>query len=490
MYVVMVAAECSPVAKVGGLADVVFGLAREAELRGHAVEVILPKYDCMRYDQIWDLHPSYHDLWVPWYGGAIHTTVWFGFVHGRKCYFVDPHSRDSFFNRRRYYGHDDDPMRFAFFCKAALEFLLKSGKRPDVIHTHDWQTALVPPLLFEMYARGGMHRQRVVHTIHNFKHQGIVSEEILWATGLGRPEHFFAKDRMGDDFNPTAMNLTKGAILYSNFVTTVSPRHAWETRFTEQGFGLGHALHCHQSKYGGVLNGIDYDTWNPQTDWHIPHHYDAREPQAKYGNKEALRDRLWIRKEYKPIISYVGRLDPQKGVHLIRHALFHAIGNGAQFVLLGESPDSAINDYFFHLKYHLNDNPDCHLELRFDEDLSHLVYAGSDMVIVPSLYEPCGLTQMIGLRYGAVPIVRSVGGLADSVDDRDYGWKPSHERNGYVFHDADYGGVMSAMNRAIGLWYDYPHEWRRLMQQGMYYDYSWNYPGHHYMNIYDYVRDK
>lgn len=490
MFIVQIAPECGPVAKVGGLADVVFGLSRELELRGHAVEIILPKYDCMRYDQIWGLSEAYRDLWVPWYGGAVRTTVWFGFVHGRKCFFIEPHSGDNFFNRGCFYGNWDDQMRFAFFSKAALEFLLKSDKRPEIIHTHDWQTALVPVLLYEMYAHGGMHRQRVVHTIHNFRHQGLVGNEILTATGLKRPEYYFPKERLGDDFNPFALNLTKGAILYSNFITTVSPRHAWEARFTEQGFGLGGPLSYQQAKFGGVLNGVDYEAYNPQIDRLIPCHYSADDPQPKYGNKDALRDRLWLRKEYKPLIAYVGRLDSQKGVHLIRHALFHALGNGAQFVLLGNSPESAIQDHFGHLKHHLNDNPDCHLELRFDEELAHLIYAGSDMVIVPSLYEPCGLTQMIGLRYGSVPIVRAVGGLADTVHDRDFSYRPYHERNGYVFEHADYSGVMSAMNRAIGLWYDYPSEWRQLMQQGMRYDYSWNFPGHHYVNIYDYVRDK
>ena len=490
MFIVMIAPECSPVAKVGGLADVVFGLSRELELRGHAVEIILPKYDCMRHDQVWGLTVAHQDLWVPWYGGAIHCTVWFGFVHGRKCFFIEPHSQDNFFNRGSCYGHRDDPMRFAFFSKAAMEFLLKSNKRPDVIHTHDWQTALVPVLLYEIYAKAGMPCQRVVHTIHNFKHQGIVGGEILTATGLCRPEYYFRRERLGDDFNSTALNLTKGAVLYSNFVTTVSPRHACEARFTEQGFGMEGPLSYQHSKFGGVLNGVDYDVWNPQTDRFIPGHYDANDPQAKYRNKEALRDRLWLRKDYKPIISFVGRLDPQKGVHLIRHAMFHALGNGAQFVLLGESPDSGIRDHFWQLKQHLNDHPDCHLELRFDEELSHLIYAGSDMVIVPSLFEPCGLTQMIGLRYGAVPIVRAIGGLADTVHDRDFSYRPWWERNGYVFDHADYEGVMSAMNRAIGLWYNYPSEWRNLMQQGMRYDYSWNYPGHHYVNIYEYVRHK
>ena len=179
MFIVMVASECVPVAKVGGLGDVVFGLSRELEMRGHAVEIILPKYDCMRYDHIWGLQVTYQDLWVPWFDHQIHCSVWFGFVHGRKCFFIEPHSPDNFFNRGAYYGFPDEHMRFAFFSKAALEFLHKSGKRPDVIHTHDWQTGLLPVMLFEMYQQQGMANCRVCHTIHNFKHQGIAGENVL-----------------------------------------------------------------------------------------------------------------------------------------------------------------------------------------------------------------------------------------------------------------------------------------------------------------------
>ena len=151
MFVVMVASECALVAQAGGLGDVVFGLGRELELRGNAVEIILPKYDCLRYDRIYGLHPVYEDLWVPWFGGAVHCTVYFGFVEGRKCFFIEPHSPERFFERGHIYGSHDDTDRFAFFSKAALEFMLKSGKRPDIIHCHDWQTALVPVLLFDMY---------------------------------------------------------------------------------------------------------------------------------------------------------------------------------------------------------------------------------------------------------------------------------------------------------------------------------------------------
>jgi starch synthase len=490
VFVVMVATECAPVTQAGGLGEVVNGLSRELEWRGHAVDVILPKYDCLRYDQIHLLGVAYQDLWVPWYSGAVHCTVWFGFVHGRRCYFIDPHSRDDFFNRGRVYGADDDAVRFAFFCKAAMEFMLKTARRPDVIHCHDWQTALVPVLLFEMYRHGGMADQRVCFTIHNFGHQGVAGEDLLRATGLARPEHFLHYDRLGDNFNGSAINLMKGGIVYSNFVTTVSPRHAWEARYTDQQNGLGHTLHIHAQKFGAVLNGVDYDVWNPEVDRFIPARYTADSLDGKYVNKEALRRRLWLREGFKPIVAYVGRIDRQKGVHLIHHAIFYALDRGCQFVLLGCSPDPAVTAHLWHLKHHLNDHPDCHLEIGYEESLAHLVYAGADMIVMPSMFEPCGLTQMIALKYGTIPIVRAVGGLVDTVFDRDWADQPPHERNGYVFHQADNPGLESAMSRAIGLWYDYPWDFRLLMMNGMRQDHSWARPGSDYVNIYEYIRHR
>jgi starch synthase len=490
MYIVMVTPECAPVAKVGGLGDVVFGLSREMEVRGHSVEIILPKYDCMRYDQIYGLQESYRDLWVPFYGQWVHCSVYFGFVHGRKCFFIDPHSDRQFFNRGIYYGSNDDPERFAFFSRAALEFMLKSGKHPEVIHCHDWQTALVPVLLYEIYQNLGMTHPRVCFTMHNLKHQGVTGEFILRATGLNRPEYYFHYDRLRDNFNPRALNLMKGGIVYSNFVTTVSPHYAWEIQNTSLGYGLQHTLGTHGVKFGGVLNGIDYDVWNPETDWHIPHRYTVDKIEGKYGDKEALRNRLWLRQDYKPVVSYIGRLDHQKGVNLIRHAIFYSLGHGCQFVLLGSSPEHGISEYFWQLKGHLNENPDCHLEIGYNEELAHLIYAGSDMMVLPSIFEPCGLTQMIAMKYGTVPVVRNTGGLSDTVFDADYAPRPYHERNGYVFNDANYEGLESALGRAIGMWYNYPQYFRELMANGMRYDYSWNWPGQHYQNIYEHIREK
>lgn len=491
MYIVQIAAECAPVVKAGGLGDVVYGLSRELSLQGHTVEIILPKYDCMRYDHIWGLHEAYQDLLVPWYDGVIRCTVDCGWVHGQLCFFIEPQSEDNFFNRGTYYGCKDDNMRFAFFSKAALEFLLRTNKRPDILHCHDWQTGLVPVLLYEIYKWHGMTNQRVCYTIHNFKHQGIAGAEMLTATGLNNESYYFEYDRLRDNFNPFVLNFMKGGIVYSNFVTTVSPHHAWEAHHGELGYGLGHTLHLHQHKFSGILNGIDYEFWNPESDRYLSVHYSKDDLTGKAANKKALQKHLWLEVENKPLIAYIGRLDDQKGMHLVHHAMYYALQRNAQFILLGSATEPGINQWFWHEKNLLNENPNVHLELSFNEELSHLIYAGADLIVVPSNFEPCGLTQMIGFKYGTVPIVRGVGGLVNTVFDRDYDQtRLPEERNGYVFYQTDDSALESAMDRAIGLWENFPDEFQKLIVQGMNYDYSWNHPAKDYLEIYEFIRHK
>jgi starch synthase len=482
----MIATECAPAAKVGGLGDVVSGLSREIAQRGNAVEVILPKYDCMRYDRIFGLAKCFSDLRVPFYDQSIPCDVYFGFVDGVKCFFIDPHSPHNFFNRGRFYcDHDGD--RFVFFCRAALEFLLKTNKHPDVIHCHDWQTGLVPVLLYEMYQRFGLGHSRACYTLHNVAHQGRYDEQILRQAGLN-PSALMTPDRLLDDRAPGCVNLMKGGIVYSNFVTTVSPTYGQEIRSTHLGMGLQRILNVHQQKLGGIINGIDYNVWNPEVDPHIAKRYSASTLEDKYANKEALRDRLWLRHGFKPLAAFVGRLDYQKGVNLLLDAVPYCLEHGCQVVLLGSSPHSAVNDAFWRLKHRFNDHPDCHIEIGYNEELAHLIYAGADLLLVPSEYEPCGLAQLIGLKYGAVPIVRNTGGLADTVFDADYAHQPYRERNGYVFNDCNWTGFESALRRAIGLWFVHPKYFRELMLNGMRSDWSWNRSGQDYVNIYHHIK--
>ncbi len=488
MYIVQIASECAPVIKAGGLGDVVYGLSQELEAQGHTVELILPKYDCMRYDNIWGLHDAYRELSVPWNGAAVHCSVYCGWVHGRVCFFIETHDLANSFNRGRVYGESDDPMRFALFSKAAMEFLLQSNKRPDVLHCHDWQTGLIPVMLYEMYQYYGMDHLRACYTIHNFKHQGIAGPEVLAATGLNRPDYYYQPDKLRDNYN-NAINFMKGGIVYANNVNTVSPHHAWEARFSEVGCGLQATLEQHQGKFGGILNGINYDMWSPQEDKHITAPYCAEDLSGKALCKKALRERLLMRDSDKPIVCFIGRLDQQKGVHLVHHSIYWALSQRAQFVLLGSATESSINDMFWREKHHLNDNPDVHLELGFNEELAHMIYAGADIIVVPSNYEPCGLTQVISLKYGNVPVVRGVGGLINTVFDWDYDENlPEEKRNGFVFFQSDTPGLESGLQRAIDLWYKNQPKFQQLQAQGMSYDYSWKDPAKKYVEVYEHIR--
>lgn len=486
MHIIMVASECAPVAKAGGLGDVVHGLSRELSLRRHQVQVVLPKYDCLRHDRIFELHKAYANLWVPYYDQVVHCDVYRGSADGLDCFLIDAHSPQGFFERGRLYGDDDDAERFAFFSRAAMEFLYKANIQPDIIHCHDWQTGLVPVLLYEIYEPLGMRHPRVCYTLHNVGHQGITGEQVIHQVGLDYYRVMMGP-RLLEPSRGSAVNLMKGGIVYANFVTTVSPHYAGEILTTDLGRGLQNTLQTHREKFGGILNGVDYDVWNPELDRHIAAHYTPESLPEKAKNKAALRQRLMLQDARRPLVAVISRLDPQKGVDLIMHAVHYSLANGCQFVLLGASPDPAIGEELGRFKAQLNDNPDCHLELGYDEDLSHQVYAGADMVVMPSVYEPCGLTQMIAMKYATVPIVRRTGGLADTVFDANYSERGFHERNGYVFNDYTADGLESAMRRAIGLWYKHPEYFRQLRINGMRYDYSWNQPGQHYLNVYHHI---
>jgi starch synthase len=487
MYIAMVSAECAPVAKAGGLGDFVHGLARELAARGHEVEVILPKYDVLRYGQIEGLRKEVRDLWVPFHAEWLHCDVECGEVDGIRCWFIDPHSPQSFFARGAIYGEPDDAVRFAFFCRAALEFLLKSGRQPDLIHCHDWQTGLVPVLLWEMYQGLGLTHPRVCYTLHNLGYQGVTDTGVLYQVGLD-PRRLMTPERLSDPANPRAVNLMKGGIVYANSVTTVSPRYAWEIQDSEQGMGLQPVLRTHSGKFAGVLNGIDYATWNPLLDTHIAQHYGPESLPGKARNKAELRRRLGLQEADKPVVAVVSRLDAQKGVDLLRHGLNYALSQGSQAVLLGSAQDPAIDAPFRRLKDKTDGNPDCHLELAYDEELAHQIYAGADIILIPSVYEPCGLTQMIAMKYGVVPVVRRVGGLADTVFDANFSDRPFAERNGFVFDHLTPEGLESALSRAIGLWFQHPKYFRELRLNGMRADYSWARPAERYLDIYRRLR--
>lgn len=487
MYIAMVSAECGPIAKAGGLGDFVQGLSHDLIARGEQVELFLPYYDLLRTESILDLHELQSDLQIPFHGERLSCRILGGVADGIPCCLVDPRSEHGFFRRGRIYGEHDDAVRFAVFCSAVLEFIAGSGRRPDVLHCQDWQTALVPVLLEHLPAERGLAATRVCYTLHNVGYQGQVPASILAQVGLD-PASLLVPELLLDPAGGDTANLMKGGILYADFVNTVSPRYAWEIQNTDQGMGLQPLLQEQAHKFGGILNGIDSRVWGPETDRLIPVNYGPASLPLKAANRKVLRHRLGLAEVDKPIFGIVSRLDRQKGVDLILHGIQYALDSGAQVVLLGSALEPEIDARFQRLKQATAEGHDCRIELLYDEALAHLIFAGSDLTLVPSLYEPCGLTQLIAMKYGVVPIVRRVGGLADTVFDANYSDKSFKSRNGYLFDDPTPSALEGAMQRALALWQRYPEYFRQLRVNGMRGDYSWRESGARYLELYQGLR--
>ncbi|XP_027345236.1 probable starch synthase 4, chloroplastic/amyloplastic isoform X2 [Abrus precatorius] len=480
LYVVHIAAEMAPVAKVGGLGDVISGLGKALRKKGHLVEIVLPKYDCMQYDRIRDLRAL--DVQIESYfdGQLFKNKIWVGTIEGLPVYFIEPHHPDKFFWRGKFYGEHDDFRRFSFFSRAALEFLLRAGKKPDIIHCHDWQTAFIAPLYWDIYAPKGLNSARICFTCHNFEYQGTAAASELELCGLDT-HNLNRPDRMQDNSSHDRVNSVKGGIVFSNIVTTVSPTYA-----QEGGQGLHSTLSAHSKKFIGVLNGIDTDAWNPAMDTFLPVQYNANDLQGKAENKEALRRSLGLSSAdvRRPLVGSITRLVPQKGVHLIRHAIYLTLELGGQFVLLGSSPVPHIQREFEGIANQFQNHDHIRLILKYDESLSHTIYAASDMFIIPSIFEPCGLTQMISMRYGAIPIARKTGGLNDSVFDVDDDTIPPQFRNGFTFVNADEQGLNGALVRAFNLYRNNPESWKQLVQKDMNIDFSWESSAAQYEELY------
>ncbi|XP_023635661.1 probable starch synthase 4, chloroplastic/amyloplastic [Capsella rubella] len=485
LYVVHIAAEMAPVAKVGGLGDVVAGLGKALQRRGHLVEIILPKYDCMQYDRVRDLRAldtvveSYFD------GKLYKNKIWIGTVEGLPVHFIEPQHPSKFFWRGQFYGEQDDFRRFSYFSRAALELLLQSGKKPDIIHCHDWQTAFVAPLYWDLYAPKGLDSARICFTCHNFEYQGTASASELGSCGLD-VNQLNRPDRMQDHSSGDRVNPVKGAIIFSNIVTTVSPTYAQEVRTAEGGKGLHSTLNFHSKKFMGILNGIDTDSWNPATDPFLKAQFNAKDLQGKEENKYALRKQLGLSsaESRRPLVGCITRLVPQKGVHLIRHAIYRTLELGGQFVLLGSSPVPHIQREFEGIEQQFKSHDHVRLLLKYDEALSHTIYAASDLFIIPSIFEPCGLTQMIAMRYGSIPIARKTGGLNDSVFDIDDDTIPTQFQNGFTFQTADEQAFNYALERAFNHYKKDGDKWMKLIEKVMSIDFSWGSSATQYEELY------
>ncbi|KAF8031437.1 hypothetical protein BT93_D0599 [Corymbia citriodora subsp. variegata] len=448
MHIVHIAVEMAPIAKVGGLGDVVTSLSRAVQELNHNVDIVLPKYDCLNLTNVKDFqfHRSYG-----W--GGTEIKVWHGKVEGVSVYFLEP--QNGFFWRGCIYGCNNDGERFGFFCHAALEFLHQSGFHPDIIHCHDWSSAPVSWLFKDHYKQYGLSKARTVFTIHNLE---------------------FGAD------------LIRKAMAYTDKATTVSNTYSKE-------ISGNRVIAPHLFKFHGILNGIDPDIWDPYKDKFIPIPYTPENVvEGKRATKEALQQRLGLKKADLPLVGVITRLTHQKGIHLIKHAIWRTLERNGQVILLGSAPDPRIQNDFVNLanQLHSSHGDRARLCLTYDEPLSHLIYAGADFILVPSIFEPCGLTQLTAMRYGSIPVVRKTGGLYDTVFDVDHDKERAQaqglEPNGFNFDGADSAGIDYALNRALSAWYDGRDWFNSLCKTVMEQDWSWNRPALDYMELYHAAR--
>jgi starch synthase len=470
MRIMHVAAELAPIAKVGGLGDVTYGLAMAQKELGHHVSVILPRYDVLQSAYISEISiVSKHLIWN-YYHVDHHHNVWSGKIDDLDVLLVDTLNPSDFFDRGRIYGCADDIIRFLYFSRTVVEFLKTLKEMPDVLHVHDWQSAAVVPLVKQMNLSC-----KVVFTVHNMEYQGRCSPKEAESIGLQNIEKY------RDNVYPEAINVLKSALLEADQVSTVSPSYAQETFKSSQGMGMESTLNEIKGKYRGILNGIDSTYWNPSHDDFLPRHFSEKSLfRGKQMAKDLLRKRLKLALNNKPLIVNIGRLVPQKGVELIRHALHYTIENGGQFILQGTSPIDQIKRDFLNLKESLADHPDVHMELHLEEELTHMIYAAADFFLVPSKFEPCGLTQLIALKYGAIPIVRKTGGLQDTVQDID-----THPKgNGIVFEEESTQSLEAALKRAFTLWNEEKDRFQKLQLQGARSNFGWEKPAKEYLKLY------
>jgi starch synthase len=471
LRVLLCTSEAVPFAKTGGLADVAGSLPPALAKLGHDVRLALPKYAAIDTDKI-ESQPVGGSSDIELGGRAVEVRFEVSdAIDGVPTYLVDC---PVFFAREGLYGHPDDAERFALFCRAVLRFVEEDGWQPDVIHCNDWQTALIPVLLKTMYAKhSALSRIGTLHTIHNLAYQGLFDAPVMGAVGLDqslfslRGLEFYGK-----------VNFLKGGLVFADLLNTVSKKYAEEIQKKEFGERLEGLLTERRQDLYGILNGIDYEVWDPSTDRLLEANYDSDGLDGKAASKSALQRecRLPERPDV-PLIGLVSRLAAQKGLDLLAEALPHLLRWDVQFVLLGTG-----EQYYHDLLSRLAADYSSKMAavLEFDNRLAHRIYAGSDMFLMPSRYEPCGLGQMISLRYGAIPIVRSTGGLADTIEE----YHPdTGAGNGFVFEDYTSVSLLGAIGRAA-LAYQEGRSWSRLVQNAMSADFSWERSAAKYAELY------
>ena len=484
MRVCFVSAEYSPFAKTGGLGDVSAALTRYLARRGHDLRVFVPLHGQMELAGV-DRHPVDFLQSLPLRVGAheLRYDLQTARVPGTDLwiYLVDC---PALFDRPRIYSESpDEHVRYLALTRAAFECCQRMGFAPDIVHANDWHTAFAPLLLRHAYAwdQQVFGRARSVFTIHNIGYQGVFSA--TQAADVGPGVGIEALNQA--DLGAGRINPMRHGVLFADAVTTVSPTYAEEIRTPMGGNGLDADLRSRGDAVLGILNGADYDEWNPATDPYIPHHYDHQDLTGKLLNKQALLDLLRMpAAPNTPLIGMVSRLTRQKGIDLLFDTLPGLLSTrDVRFVALG-SGDAPYETFLHGLQERFPGRATFYS--GYSEELAHMIEAAADIFLMPSLYEPCGLNQMYSLKYGTVPVVRRTGGLADSVQHFD---PATGQGTGIVFNDFDADAVRWALNTALE-WQGWPSVWRRLVLNGMRQDFSWDRQGVEYERLYQQLTGK
>lgn len=484
MKICHIATEISPIAKVGGLSDVTLGLARALIQKKQDVFLILPHYACLKTEDLSSIERDPTPLKVLFNKNNYTVSIFKAMLYEVPIYFLEAASPEPFFDREKIYGYKDDIDRFAFFSLAAIELLKERFSDCDIIHLHDWQTALVAPLKALLYPK--TLKAKTLFTLHNLNYQGQTTDRLLAKVHLSPLSPKIKEGFLDPGKNKHRINLLKAAFYFSDSITTVSPKYAEEIQGTKDGKGLDPILRHFKGKLKGILNGIDYEIWNPQTDSALHSHFSYQNLENKLHCKKSLQLELNMpTKAHVPLVACVCRLVPQKGLRLIKKAIMTTLKLKGQFILFGSSPIPKIQADFDELSETLKEHKDVKFVFdSYNEPLAHRIYAGSDMIICPSIFEPCGLTQIIALRYGTVPIVRKVGGLANTVFDIEQDDIPFKDTNGFTFIPATCEAMKTSLTRAFKLYHRHFDEWQKLIKRGMQMNFSWQDSSNEYLKLY------
>ncbi len=476
LKILFASSEVTPFAKTGGLADVSASLPSALTELGHQVITVMPLYRSVR-EGGYDLEQQEKFPSIPFKGQKLETRIYAAKMgQDIPIYFLE---REEFFDRKNLYGtpegdYFDNPERFIFFSRGVLELSQSIGFQPDIVHCHDWQTSLVLVYLKSLYEKNSsFSRARGVFTIHNLAYQGVFPKDMMSVSEL--PPELFSMN--GLEFFGK-MNFMKGGIVFSDVVTTVSQKYAQEIQTPEYGYGMDGVLRERSKDIHGILNGVDYDLWNPKTDTHIASNYDVKDTSGKKSCKEELIKIFKLKgSDEFPVIGMISRLADQKGFDILAEALDSLLALDLYLVILGTGDAKYEQQLAALEKKHRGR---LSVKIAFDNVLAHKIEAGSDMFLMPSKYEPCGLNQMYSLKYGTIPIVRATGGLDDTIKE----FNPEVAKgNGFKFSAYSASDLVKTVKRALYL-YRNKLLWTKLVTNAMKEDFSWHKSAKKYEQIY------